>query len=62
MSSHKHGRQGPPLDIGSSNDLNTPLSPDGAPLLRDAWRYLLTAQGAGHEHAEVNKIASEGER
>ena len=50
------------MDIGSSNDLNTPLSPDGAPLLRDAWRYLLTAQGAGHEHAEVNKIASEGER
>ena len=25
-----------------SNDLNTPLAPDGTPLLRDAWDYLLT--------------------
>jgi hypothetical protein len=27
-----------------SNDLNTPLDADGAPLLGDAWRYLLTAR------------------
>lgn len=31
-----------------SNDLNTPLRPDGTPVLRDAWRYLLTAR----EHDE----------
>lgn len=34
-----------------SNDLNTPLGPDGAPLLLDAWRYLLTARGAGRDVA-----------
>jgi len=45
-----------------SNDLNTPLGPNGTPLLRDAWRYLLTARGAGHEDAEVNEIASRGDR
>ena len=26
-----------------SNDLNTPLLPDGTPALREAWRYVLTA-------------------
>src|SRR6266849_4862070 len=31
-----------------SNDLNMPLGPDATPLLRDAWRYLLTERGAGH--------------
>ena len=45
-----------------SNDLNTPLGPDGTPLLRDAWRYLLTARGAGHEDAEPDEIASGGGR
>src|SRR5438128_2998093 len=45
-----------------SNDLNTPLGPDGAPFLRDAWRYLLTARGAGHDDAELNEIASGGDR
>ncbi len=45
-----------------SNDLNTPLGPGGTPLLRDAWRYLLTARGAGHEDAEVDEIASGGDR
>ena len=32
-----------------SNDLNTPLGPDGTPLLLDAWRYLLTARSAGKD-------------
>src|SRR5437867_2180430 len=45
-----------------SNDLNTPLGPNGTPLLRDAWRYLLTARGAGQEDAEVDEIASGGGR
>src|SRR3989442_4648680 len=35
-----------------SNDLNTPLNPDGTPVLRDAWRYLLTARSAGEDLAE----------
>lgn len=34
-----------------SNDLNTPLGADGAPLLRDAWRYLLTVRSAEQEIA-----------
>ena len=45
-----------------SNDLNTPLGPDGTPLLRDAWRYLLTARGVGHEDADPDEIASGGDR
>ena len=45
-----------------SNDLNTPLGPDGTPLLRDAWRYLLTARGAGREDAEDTEISSGGGR
>jgi len=45
-----------------SNDLNTPLGPDGTPLLRDAWRYLLTARGAGHEDVEANETSSGGGR
>jgi hypothetical protein len=45
-----------------SNDLNTPLGPDGTPVLRDAWRYLLTARGAGHEDAEGNTTSSGGGR
>ncbi len=45
-----------------SNDLNTPLGPDGTPLLRDAWRYLLTARGAGQEDAEVTEISAGGAR
>jgi len=45
-----------------SNDLNTPLGPDGTPLLRDAWRYLLTARGAAHEDAEVTEISTGGGR
>ena len=44
------------------HDLNTPLAADGTPLLRDAWRYLLTARGAGEEDAEVDEIASGGGR
>jgi hypothetical protein len=35
-----------------SNDLNTPLGADGTPLLRDAWRYLLTARSASEDIAE----------
>jgi len=35
-----------------SNDLNTPLNPDGKPVLADAWRYLLTARSAGEDIAE----------
>ena len=45
-----------------SNDLNTPLGPDGTPLLRDAWRYILTARGASHDDADPNEIASGGDR
>jgi len=45
-----------------SNDLNTPLGTDGTPLLRDAWRYLLTARGAGHEDVEANETSSGGGR
>ena len=45
-----------------SNDLNTPLGPDGTPLLRDAWRYLLTARGAADEAAEATEISSGGGR
>ena len=45
-----------------SNDLNTPLGPDGAPLLRDAWRYLLTARGTADEAAEATEISSGGDR
>src|SRR5881628_3044706 len=45
-----------------SNDVNTPLGPDGTPLLRDAWRYLLTARGAGQEDAEVTEISAGGAR
>ena len=35
-----------------SNDLSTPLGPDGTPLLLDAWRYLLTARSAGEDLVE----------
>jgi hypothetical protein len=35
-----------------SNDLNTPLLPDGTPALRDAWRYLLTADDDVDEDVE----------
>ena len=35
-----------------SNDLNTPLGPDGTPLLLVAWRYLLTARVGTEEIAE----------
>jgi hypothetical protein len=45
-----------------SNDLNTPLGPDGTPVLLDAWRYLLTARGAGHEDVEANETLSGGGR
>jgi hypothetical protein len=45
-----------------SNDLNTPLGPDGTPLLLAAWRYLLTARGAGHEDAAANETSLGGGR
>jgi len=45
-----------------SNDLNTPLASDGTPLLLDAWRYLLTAHGAGREDAEANETSAGGGR
>src|SRR5207247_10698961 len=32
-----------------SNDLNTPLGPDGTPVLLAAWRYLLTARAGAEE-------------
>src|SRR5436190_2947474 len=35
-----------------SNDLNTPLGPDGTPVLLAAWRYLLTAREGAEEIAE----------
>jgi len=35
-----------------SNDLNTPLGPDGTPVLLPAWRYLLTARDEAEEIAE----------
>lgn len=44
------------------HDLNTPLDPDGTPVLREAWRYLLTARGAANEDAEVTVISSGGAR
>jgi len=44
------------------HDVNTPLAADGTPLLRDAWRYLLTARAPGQEDAEVDEIASGGGR
>jgi hypothetical protein len=34
------------------NDLNTPVGPDGTPLLRDAWRYVMTARDGGEDIAE----------
>jgi hypothetical protein len=36
----------------SCTDANTPLNLDGTPLLRDAWRYLLTARSAGEDVAD----------
>jgi len=42
-----------------SNDLNTPLGPDGTPLLLDAWRYLLTARSGG-DGAEEGQVAYGG--
>jgi hypothetical protein len=33
-----------------SNDANMPLLPDGTPVLRDAWRYMLTADGEDDDH------------
>ena len=35
-----------------SNDLNTPLGPDGTPVLLAAWRYLLTARDGADEIAQ----------
>jgi hypothetical protein len=35
-----------------SNDLNTPLGPDGTPVLLAAWRYLLTARDGAEGIAE----------
>jgi WD40 repeat protein len=35
-----------------SNDLNTPLGPDGTPRLLDAWRYLLTARASRDDEGE----------
>ena len=47
----------------TAGDRLTPLNPDGTCCaLRDAWRYLLTARGAGHDDAELNEIASGGDR
>ena len=37
-----------------SNDANTPLNPDGTPVFRDAWRYLLTARSASSDLSERN--------
>lgn len=36
----------------TARDNNTPLGPDGTPLLRDAWRYLLGAHDADEEVAD----------
>jgi hypothetical protein len=33
-----------------SNDANKPLLPDGTPVLRDAWRCMLTADGEDDDH------------
>jgi len=33
-------------------DFNTPLDADGKPLFREAWRYLLSARGAGEDLAD----------
>ena len=33
-----------------SNDANMPLLPDGTPVLRDAWRYMFTADGEDDDH------------
>jgi hypothetical protein len=35
-----------------AKDTNTPLGPDGTPLLRDAWRYLLGARDADEQLAD----------
>ncbi len=35
-----------------SNDLNTPLNPDGTPILEDAWRYLMTARDGREDIAQ----------
>ena len=40
----------------TANDLLTPLNADGTPILRDAWRYLLTARAAdGDDNVEVDE-------
>jgi hypothetical protein len=38
--------------LSSAVDVRTPLGPDGAPLLRDAWRYLLGVHEADEEVAD----------
>lgn len=38
-----------------SNDANMPLLPDGTPVLRDAWRYMFTADGEDDEDDEHQK-------
>jgi hypothetical protein len=38
----------------SARDNNTPLGPDGTPLLRDAWRYLLGSDDQNDEYAGDN--------
>src|SRR5205823_1351350 len=35
-----------------SNDANTPLNPDGTPILEDAWRYLMTARDGREDIAQ----------
>ena len=35
-----------------SNDANTPLTPDGTPILRAAWRYLLAARAGSEDLAD----------
>jgi len=38
----------------TAKDTNTPLDPDGTPLLRDAWRYLLRSGEAGGSAVSVD--------
>jgi hypothetical protein len=35
-----------------SNDANTPLTADGTPILRAAWRYLLAARAGSEDLAD----------
>jgi hypothetical protein len=41
----------------SARDNNTPLGPDGTPLLRDAWRYLLGSSALNNNYAGGNEDA-----